>query len=1298
MAFPYDYNCEHKIDNENGFKGRQSENLLNGEMHKVLESIRHLPDYPSNKDEVPVAEHIGSLWLDQRKNELYNWRGKGYKHPRNRDGWLPVFADKFRITDEILSGGAPENPVYGQLWIYGGVLLYYDGSSWNTIKALEQIDSQFNTSMFNDFTIFSPINRLGSVVFPEDRINDFLKLQKRYQNGSLDLNSDDVDVFIRDTIWNPVDTTSISNNELDSRRLAWKKLMNGYVYDSDEVIRRMEEFINGDLKYQYLVPDIENDRVFIDNKFDTSYTKQNRTVIEYKVNQLIEYKNNEPLIDHIKRPSLIHMNPGKMTNMIKRIFKIDRVNPKIFCPSANTEFYGFKANNPNGELLIPIKSPFETTKDDVYNFLNDQNYGTNTAKPDTEGRLTDPNYIVEGDYEYMSDGIFLSYNAAHNYDYVLAITYEFSWLNATGIVRQATNKSVANSFYVPHRIGDVNIFINGFDYEDGYYTFDHTNQTVTVAEDITRKDKFDVAVLGVFKHEYGFIRSIDMDSSSSAIITAVHNFNRPLIFVNGEVLCKSEWTYYDRNNGIDTTNKTHSFKIPTAKRDMCWTIIEMKQIEEEHNNLGAVTGTITKDICITDDGLVDNTNAYRNSDGNPAIPIPSGINISYEEITKDTGGMYRIGLYRPNVVLFVEGLMIRREDVYYEPTTRTLTCNGLKAGMKYVLLNDPDEVLYTEETKKSILPALSIGKIDQTLVYYDGYLLNEPGSYIYSGEENYAANFALHGEIRAFNDGTNFKIYDCIDREVGVWLPLDNKTGEEIKSFSNSYINTATAISFPESFSTSFDHDIVIYGFKFSNTIDNPISPVNCWLHQNNEGEYFLKEAGYKEEYIELVRKEEDTNVNLDRLDPTDTTSMKDYKQRNLDYYNFLVSRFNEWKSERSSSVSGKTLSQQIKMYKEDSKKSKSEITSYLSGYFYDGVYFKSTSLEKQYREIKELARGKLWANKVFIGKDYNPDKDYVMVWLNGVRQYPDKDVIIVPRYDSGNIMMGYDILFAHYEGADIIRHVDDNGMIDIPKGKGYSVNYTPTKEPLTGILTYIIQRSSGNNKACRYKVLNNENMLNSSQNIYTTKEFKPEYIDPKSYIRDNTNDFSMYPGRVTVYADGVRLPKEAYTIMDNNTLVIEYDEQFFGNDNNYPIFKYINHNNEVKEARRLQPESILVEVREDNEWIEKTLDLKKFDGSIHLFASNSEIPMDILNTQDTILIFIDGLYHGLSINNGYTVNKQKGLISITDYTVLNAIKRDDLETYVKQHPEILTYQYSEMEAYRLRKKRKDRYLTIEWR
>ena len=33
--------------------------------------------------------------------------------------------------------------------------------------------------------------------------------------------------------------------------------------------------------------------------------------------------------------------------------------------------------------------------------------------------------------------------------------------------------------------------------------------------------------------------------------------------------------------------------------------------------------------------------------------------------------------------------------------------------------------------------------------------------------------------------------------------------------------------------------------------------------------------------------------------------------------------------------------------------------------------------------------------------------------------------------------------------------------------------------------------------------------------------------------------ELSLYPGRVTVYINGIRQPKEAFTILDNHTLMI---------------------------------------------------------------------------------------------------------------------------------------------------------------
>lgn len=1279
MAKPYDYDCNCGYDNDNGYKGRQSDLLFNGEMHDVYEAVKHLIDYPQKKEVTPVAKHRGSLWLDQRTNQLYMWVGLGYKHDRVRNGWLPIFSDKFQLFDEMTSDVPSSAPVIGQLWLYNGVLMYFDGSTWQPVKALEKADSQINLSMFSDYQLISPLNRIGSTVISDFELEAFLELQKRYFEGDVDVkNHADLKV---DKRWNWGDR--IPDGLID--------------FDLDEV------------SYQYLVPNMKVDRIFVDDRLDTNYVLQNNCVIQYKRSYMIDeqpvYDDNTPMTAHVKTPSLIHLNPGKISGIKKRLFKVDRVNPKIGCPALNTEFYGFCAGDIRGHFLMPSKDISQALEEhkQLMASISDKNKEELNKELEQYGYDIDTLFVEKvgkdvGDYEKLSDGIYLSYQASQKYDYVLAITFEFSWMSATGRLRQGSSKTNSCSFYLPSNIGSTNIFINGFDYEDSYYSWDHENRVVTIAEDVSDKNNFDVSVLGVFAHEYGYIREVNISlDNQRAHISTIKRFIHPLLFVNGEVLLRSQWQYYDRKLQRETETPGTAFSIVGVRRDMCWTVIDMQKEEPIYDESGYQTGTRVVDICIEDNGQIPFQNYSVDINGNPAIPVPDNITIAYDNIPNDT--RYKL----PYVVLFVNGLMVRREDVRYDPVKRVITCEGLRVGMHYVLLDDREGNLYTEEMEHGIKPAVSIGKIDETLVYYNGYLLNENRSYLFEGEEGFATATAMHGEIKAFNKGTVWKVFDTEDRSdrqdvSGVWRDLDATSAKEIQEFSNSYTTTNTAVALADGISHTNDDELIVFGYQLASYIENPLVPVTCWLHMNDGGYKFLKEAGYSEAYAPIIKAEKVNAVYLNKIDPANPDLVAQYSSKQHSFYLFLIRAFNLWKEERGFNSSSMTLEQLTEEYQQDSTKDPDIIADYLTGYFYDGVYMRTKADEYNYIDLREVAWGYPWVNKIFIGKEYNPVTDYVMVWLNGVRQYPNTNYIIEPLYEN-DVLKGYNIVLGHREGNDIIETVDEDGFVQVPVGEGNIIDPDLAKEPLTGILTYVIQRAeNGASRACNYKILNNDNMVEGAQNVYTTKDRQPEYVDYDSYTRDNSYDFSLYPGRVTVYADGIRLPKSAYTILDNYTIAIN-DTWPWSGGTRYPDEPYLDHNNELKTRRHLRPEELLVEVRQNSQWSERTVYLpKNFYGDINLFTKGTEIPYSILDTQDTIMIFIDGLYHGLTLNNGYTLDKTANTLSIKDGSVVGALRKDDIEAYLAMKP-TLGYVYSkELAAYRARQTKKLHQVTVEWR
>ena len=1275
MAKPYDYNCNCGYDNSDGYKGRQSEVLFNGEMHNIYEAIKHLVDYPVKKEITPTAKHRGALWLDQRTNQLYMWVGWGYKHSKVRDGWLPVFADKFQVFDDILSDTPDSTPVPGQLWLYNSVLMYFDGSSWQPVKTLEHSDAQFNMSMFNNYQISSPLNRVGSTVISDFEFEAFLELQRHYFEGDVDiLNHDDVGINSKWNL-NPARTKGIIDFDLE------------------------------DVSYQYLVPSIKTDRIFMDDRLDINYVLQNNNVIQYKRSYLIDeqpsYDDDTPMISHVKIPSLVHVNPSNLSGLKKRLFKVDKINPKIFCPPFNTEFYGYRVGDIRGHFLMPSKEVEQAQEEHkrLMNSISDQEKESLNQQLKKHGYTVDSlfaDYIDKntGDYEKLSDGIILSYKASQTYDYILAVTFEFSWINTTGRLKQVDNRTGSCSFYLPNRLGSTNVFINGFDYESNYYSWDQSNQIVTVAEDISDKDKFDISVLGVFAHEYGYIREINFTADNQkAHIATLKRFMRPLIFVNGEVLLRCQWQYYDRNLLSETEEPGTTFSITGVRRDMCWTIIDMCKEEPIYDLEGNILETRTVDICIEDNGYIPFHDFATDVFGNPAIPIPYDINISYEEETSEQ--IYKT----PYVVLFVNGLMVRREDVKYDIRNHVITCEGLKCGMHYVLLDDTEGNLYTEEMSNGIKPAVSIGKIDATLVYHNGYLLNESSSYRYSGQEEHAVVSAVHGEIKAFEQETKWKMFDITVKGqkpgiAGVWIDLDENIANEIKSFSNSYTDSNSAIALANATVDMKKDDLVVFGYKLANYIDNPTIPVICWLHFNDDGTAFLKDAGYSEDYLPIIRAEKSNAVYINKIDPTNPDLISCYVKQKHAFYYFLIRAFNLWKKERNFDENTITVAEMISEYQSDSKKHSDLFACYLKGYFYDRIYMRTKADEETYLRLREITKGYPWVNKIFLGKDYNPVADYIMVWLNGVRQYPNKNYVISPVYEN-DVLKGYNLVLGRANGTDITETVDSDGYIQGEESNKY---------PLTGILTYVIERATVNGgKICNYKVLDHDNMIDGAQNVYTTKDQKTESVDVDSldngfFNNVDGSDFSLYPGKVTIYADGVRLPKSAYTIIDNYTIAINDDYPWCGG-SRYPNEPYLDHNGKVSTVYHKRPEELLVEVRQDSTWTERTVTASKnFYGDINLFTKEVDIPNNILDTQDTVMIFIDGLYYGLTLNNGYFIDKTAGVISIKDSSVISAMRKDDVETYLLENP-VLKFSYDkELEAYRKRQINKLHQITLEWR
>lgn len=765
MALPYDRKFN---------VGRQSEQLYNEELHKMYETTRHILDVPENKHSVPEAKIDGALWLDREKNEMK-------RYVKATDSWITIFNKKFQIVDQITNILPPSDPVVGQLWLYNDVLMYFNGVEWKPVKALEQDGSQFNISIFENFLLVSPLltSDKTSTEFTdktneeevEDAVNgankkddttdasggssdatvdeSHIKLGKwsfeTTESGSLYLKYDDKPVAKWNKSSDP-SPTEINYDKLtveEAEDLKRKYIQGKIDYTNDnKFILAPKWQIGDDVSYdeldlekiklkgesKMLVPNLSVDRIFLDSNIDFSYKEINKVCIAYP---------NQTLQEH--RPSLIHVNPGKLTKITKKLIIIDRDNPKIMISAHDTEYYGFHDDSIYGDLLLP-----EAKQDD-------------------------------GGYIPMSDGIFLSKEQAQNYDYVLAVHYDFSWFKSTGVMKVLDNSDKTSSYYIQDYAGPITVFTNGYNLEETSFTEDNLSKVITINENTEHIE--DVSMIHAVRREYGFVRKVDIQNR--AIIKTLRPFTKPLLFLNGEALhpqledIEVDGNYIYAANGVV---------------NMVWGVVEL--YDEFH-----------KYDMNLDTGYVRNTD-----------PISQKVIIKYDNTKVDE---------EDNIIVYIDGLLIKKEDVTRDHEKGYIYINGLAVGQDYILLRDKYNYFYDED---KLRPALPVGHLSESLVYVNGNLINNDTCVATVFSKEQMREQAVHNELKFFikKNGDRTEGELCYyDDPKDEWIAVDTKVQQDIRTICYSYENTVRAIKFNVPVLKS--DEVYIYAFNYANAIDETL-------------------------------------------------------------------------------------------------------------------------------------------------------------------------------------------------------------------------------------------------------------------------------------------------------------------------------------------------------------------------------------------------------------------------------------------------------------------------------------------
>ena len=161
--------------------------------------------------------------------------------------------------------------------------------------------------------------------------------------------------------------------------------------------------------------------------------------------------------------------------------------------------------------------------------------------------------------------------------------------------------------------------------------------------------------------------------------------------------------------------------------------------------------------------------------------------------------------------------------------------------------------------------------------------------------------------------------------------------------------------------------------------------------------------------------------------------------------------------------------------------------------------------------------------------------------------------------------------------------------------------------------------------------------------------ELKPIIGMLNAFEIDTKKD--LYPGHVSVYIDGIRQNRNAFKVINKKVI------QFYGDG------LEINNDGTLKNK-------ILIEVKDNYNIREVTvpIDSKKHlsNNSLCTFSigDNKDLPLDIMESKDVLLIFINGvLYTSHKLDNGYTIDRTNKKLILTDAPIIQRLKDNDIIT-----------------------------------
>lgn len=1156
--------------------GRQSETLLNEDHYNIFKVLEPYLKYssPNSPDSGPPSvtgtiEEIreGALWLD-RSSDLENSDLKYFSNNK----WNLLFKDRFKITQDIISSEEPSDPIEGQLWIDSdGLLNYYYKGVFKPIKAIPDTEHQnANLQGFEDFIIIESLTATERTII--DNFSSWLLGSVPLKSWSQDTEYQENEGCVHNLdiyICNEAHTSDISNEpgtETLGAQYTWTKVQK---------------------LFQYLVPNSYEDKFYIDGLF--VHEKCPLAELELVPTAVAgQFKAGEKTAQHLERALTshvhdiscegfkadtnvsisfpvemvdgktangVHVNPKRLHNVVKKFIMVDKNNPIIEVPEANTEYYGFYGGV--GKLLL---------------------------KTD-DANTTEYKSIVSNNI----DCIKLSAKAAETYDFVYAIHYEFldTKIKQLGTVEKKRQKLNSDNYIWigPCNPDRIAVFAQGMYYAEDAgtnptWTYNPETEYLYLAEKLQDNDSmvktFDFSVVqfpekfeGKVTDSFETVNGKEMfriilpqgypQSESFTVFASGLNID----IVAGEVIrhaTNSRILYIPsitRQMYLESLGSHIVNDVPTP---IYYCVVGTKGIfngREVDMHRGMTTAKYNRQYGVHIPIYTD-----------PKYPVEGALLLKEDEAP----------------ILFVDGVLVFQKEI--ERGNGYITIHGLTEGQGVLLLADyKDPSLSDEELSDSVIfedtvsyATIPTSQSDATIVYVANSILADASS-VYTSRKPELEGY--HGEIR-YHINYDADCWYRYDATKGKWIEIestemyiDKYTGEQtpmidvLDKNARGYTHSKKSISFLQ----NIGEEVCTYlAYKYSDSIEKPLLMGYCY--PNGKDGVNVKSSDNSKDpqpfktgsrHVYIPGKNELTvylnGVRQELNSPNDLSfSGSKNREGDLGKYDefvlaiddgtkegmplqeeegYFVYALRKWNEERTLIPERELTEAEIAKYKAEG-----WTVDLVSAPNRNAVFYviescetgESKACERKILTYKDsLSSEGAYVNNTYTTGDFLLTRGNIRVFINGFRQPYGNYSTLESLEKDDQYLQAYKVIDA--------RTIE----IQDPVIGGHGGNEGTINNPLFEIGE--IQQTDGTFKKAYHQVID-------TITIETRRDTKLREITVP--IRDNSGEFSEVDGlpaelfktkdRVMIYINGMAYGKD-YTIEDNKIKLLNSEiRQFLGN------------------------------------------------------------------------------------------------------------------------------------------------------